>query len=116
MKIGAITKAVLFVIFSPLSFGDTYWDKPVTGEVKSVLINSPFISSRDIIVELKDSTGTLKLCEGSSESGYINKDEAPDTYSAFLSVFLSEKVTKNEVIVHTADGPEGCRIDLVRLN
>lgn len=116
MKFGAITKAVLLVVFSPLSLGGTYWDEPVTGEVKNVLVNSPFISKRNIIVKLEDSTGTLKLCGGSSESGYINKNETPDTYSAFLSVLLSAKVTKNKVIVHAADGIEGCRIDQVRLN
>ena len=116
MKIGTMTKAILFVMFSPLSLGASYYDQPITGEVESIEINSTFTSKRNIIVTLKSSTGALKLCGGSSFTGYVKKSDNDETFNAFLSVLLLAKATKDEVLVLTADGSEGCRIDLVRLN
>ncbi len=103
------------LMLSSVAYGANYYNQPVSGEVKSIDINSPFTSTRNIIVELKDQSGTLSLCGGSSDSGYINKSDTPDTYNALLSLLLSAKTTKNPVLVLTADGTEGCRIDRVQL-
>ncbi|TQV72673.1 hypothetical protein FKG94_18465 [Exilibacterium tricleocarpae] len=115
MTISILPILLLSVVFSSVAHGANYYNQPASGTVKSIVVNSPFPSSRNIIVEIKDSSGTLTLCGGSADSGYINKSDNPDTFNALLSVLLSAKVTQNTVSVLTADGSEGCRIDRVEL-
>lgn len=115
MKIKLVALFFVLNCLSSLSHGANYYSQPVTGEVESIEVNSPFTSGRNIIVVIRDSNGGIPLCGGNSPSGYINKADNPDTYSSLLSLLLSAKATKNQVQVLTADGPEGCRIDRVHL-
>lgn len=118
MNIRCLPLSILFflALFSSLSHSATYYDQPITGQIKDIEINSSFTSARNIIVELKDASGTLRFCGNSATSGYINKSDNPDTFSAILSILISAKATKSTVTILTADGTEGCRIDRVRFN
>ena len=115
MKLKTLPVFVVSTFLSTISHGGDYYNQPVTGEVESIEVNSPFTSARNIIVTLRDANGGIALCGGSSKTGYINKSDNPDTYSSLMSLLLSAKTTKNKVLVLTADGPEGCRIDRIQL-
>jgi hypothetical protein len=103
-----------FLLLASLTVTNSWAYEIKSGLVKKVVVNSPAMSNRNVMVELE---GVSAMCSISSnnESGYLNKVDAPDTFSLFVTTLLTAQASGRPVTVLTIQGAEGCRIDQVHL-
>ena len=85
-----------------------------SGTVKKVIVNSPVMSARSVMVEL-DGVNPMCAISSNNESGYFNKVDLPDTFGSFVATLLTAQVSGKPVLMFTIPGAEGCRIDQVQL-
>ena len=106
-------KLIIMALLSSISL-QAFAYETKEGKITNLELNTPSASGRNVIVWLE---GVAQMCNISSgnDSGYFNKADSPDTFSAFLSVLLAAKAAGNTVRVLTIPGTEGCRIDRVEL-
>lgn len=82
------------------------------GKVSQISFNTPSASGRNVLIWLD---GVSQMCNipVNNETGYFNKAESPDTFSAFVTAFTMAKSSGATVRVLTKPAAEGCMIDRV---
>ncbi len=108
MKKVVITLTLFLISFAAFAY------ETRDGKVSNIQVNTPSASARNVIVWLE---GVSQMCSipSNNDSGYFNKVDSPDTFSAFVSTFLSAKAAGYTVRVLSRQGSEGCQIDRVEI-